>query len=198
MRNIRIITLRIDKMGPNKRTYDQTKSRPFKEFLEKKSDDEIVELISRTIREGLKEKRPEVPGKQALRDITLYHMELILIRNKEYHESTKQYYIEQAKEKTKAWDDIEFILYSPAPIKKSRELANLRLENGKTSDDLDENDEEDTEYEITDPELVTTPNVMYKNIQIKKEKLENHGVPRPRGRAPTGKIWDEVQGCWKD
>ena len=73
-------------------------------------------------------------------------MELILIRNKEYHESTKQYYIEQAKEKTKAWDDIEFILYS-APIKNREKwpISDLKMEKRAMAD---ENDEEDTEYEI--------------------------------------------------
>ena len=92
-------------MARNKRKLDQENPRPYKEYLEKKSEDDIVDLISNTIREGLKKRSAEVPGERALRDITLYHLELLLLKNKQYHKKTTEYFTRQIKEKTKAWDD---------------------------------------------------------------------------------------------
>lgn len=180
-------------MARNKRKLDQENPRPYKEYLEKKSEDDIVDLISNTIREGLKKRSAEVPGERALRDITLYHLELLLLKNKQYHKKTTEYFTRQIKEKTKAWDDIELKLASPS----LRQLPNI----SKTVSDenLDDNDEQDTEYEVVDTEPVVDVRRLYalKNVVIKKEKKGN-GTPRPRGKAPTGKVWDYEECCWKD
>jgi hypothetical protein len=191
-------------MAPNKRKYDQTNPRPYKEFLEKKSDDDILELIQVAIREGLKKHIAEVPGERALRDITLYHLELLLLKNRQYHHTTTEYFTRQIKEKTKAWDDIELKLASPSPLKKPRELTNLQIDTIELHEDLDHDEqdtEQDTEYEEVDPEPIVDVRKLYalKNIKIKKEKNTNNGVsPRPRGKAPAGKVWDYEYGCWKD
>jgi len=185
-------------MAPNKRKRDQVNPRPYKEFLEKKSDDDIVDLISNTIREGLKKQIAEVPGERALRDITLYHLELLLLKNKQYHETTTDYFTRQIKEKTKAWDEIELKLASPSPIKRRRELTNLQVDNIE-HEDYEQDTEQDTEYEVVDTEPVVDVRHLYalKNIKIKKEKKGN-GTPRPRGQAPAGKVWDYEECCWKD
>lgn len=185
-------------MAPNKRKYDQTNPRPYKEFLENKSDDDILELIQVAIREGLKKRIAEVPGERALRDITLYHLELLLLKNRQYHHTTTEYFTKQIKEKTKAWDDIELKLASPSPLKKPRELTNLHV---ALQEDYEQDTEQDTEYEEVEPEPVVDVRKLYalKNIKIKKEKNTNNGVsPRPRGKAPAGKVWDYEHGCWKD